>query len=117
MYANNGMLTPLTSVENTTLTYSPVVATVVWGDLTRAPFQSWDRGTCPSYMPGITARVNNFQCDAFADGYLNYCDTGDNFCCSSVDTSDDAHHTYQDFYTNSTADWVIQRYRNATVVA
>lgn len=69
-YAQQGACPSPLFIVRARLTPHLVVATVVWGDLTRDPFQPWNKGTCPA-DGGISVRILpapwSIACDANAN--------------------------------------------------
>ena len=65
-------------------------------------------------MPVVqyTSRVDNLSCAPYSNNLASYCDVGDQYCCGFPQMND-AHHTYQNFYTQDTANFIIDGYHQA----
>lgn len=84
-----------------------ILATVVYGDETRIPHQSYDRGTCKR-GEGTNPRQNPKGCATFAKHIRSYCDASDPQCCGGKNQS--THYTYPDTYNADVGTYIRHRY-------
>ncbi|KAJ5172373.1 hypothetical protein N7492_004966 [Penicillium capsulatum] len=100
----------LTNVDALDPSYNKtIIGTIVYGDETYSPFQSWNVGNC-TVGAGYFPRLNSGSCSPFASSIQSYCDYGDDQCCAIYPMDNNqAHHTYMAKYNQKVVDFLKRR--------
>lgn len=85
-----------------------VIASVMFGDPTRAADQSWNAGNITT-RDGLFPRVDNAACAPYGAGMKSWCDADDRYCDRGSNQA--THHVYFEKYTTDAAAWVLSRFQ------
>lgn len=100
---------PIGSGGNPYLT-EKIIAAVLYGDQTRAPYQPYDLGMDSFDCIGKQGRSNADSCIMANTAYQSYCDTGDGNCCKQNGTDPGAHFVYPRKYDEQATQFVVDRF-------
>jgi hypothetical protein len=84
-----------------------VVASILFGDPTRAANEPWNAGNVTD-RNGLFPRVNNGACEPYSAGMRSWCDAGDRYCDAGTNAA--IHGGYFAKYTAEAAAWVQSRF-------
>ncbi|KAL8415341.1 hypothetical protein RB596_006080 [Gaeumannomyces avenae] len=85
-----------------------VIASVMFGDPTRAANQAWNAGNITT-RDGLFPRVDNAGCAPYGAGMKSWCDADDRYCDRGSNQA--THHVYFEKYTADAAAWVVSRFQ------
>jgi len=108
MCGGGGVLLSATTTAIDARYSNQVVAVLQMGDPRHTSSESYKQGTARGN--GLFPRTLLMSCERFASKFRSYCDTGDTFCDSGLDSN--AHMIYVDKYGTAAAQWLLSKIGN-----